>query len=880
MKLLGAISLLFFVQALSSAQSIEKKLDSLIARANYSEAIQMINSADKKSDFLLNKEAEALMGLGKIIEAESILVKIDDSDSITSAVTQNNLGYLNMIKGRSDLAQDLLEQSRDGFKRLGKENTKEGARCFSNLCFLYSSNKKLGQAEENGLQALQIRQSIFGSESEEVAASLNDLGLVYGQTDPDKGLSHYEQALAIYEKLYDKDHPKIAVASTNIGLMYFELKLYGDAIVNFETAQSIWKKTYPNGHPNEALVLLNLGRTYTMMKNTKVALEYYEDALAIFKKYYGAKHPDIATVYNLAGSIKLDQNNYQGALSDFQHALCANVPTFNDENVSINPSVKHFYNGKVLLYSLQLKAKALESQHYGKTLKLQDLKFALVTLKSCDSLIDNIRHGSTNENDKIELGSLANEVYEDGVRIAYSISELTPASKVYKEAAFYFAEKSKSAVLQESIADTQAKSFAGIPLELIEQEKDQKSTIAFLAQKLSEKPNPEEENYLRSALFNSNLEYQHFIKKLEADYPSYYNLKFSSAMPSVAEIQRVIQPTQAVVSYFIAEKSKKLFQFVVTSKTFKIISRSIPEDFDRLSKGFVNSLLHSDFRTYKDAQAVSRLVRPHVPVSIRRVIIIPSGRIGSLPLESMPYKKVRGEDFKGVTFFVDRWAMSYEFAAGLMLQKAKEKAAKKTTNLFLCAPIRFSEDQNLNDLPGTEREVDEIAKLFPSQSRIFTRTNASEAILKSKNIQDYNYLHLATHGIVDARDPAQSEIFLTNGEGEDGNLFCREIYNMNLRADLVVLSACETGLGKFSKGEGVIGLSRALTYAGAKNIIVSFWKVSDESTAELMISFYKHLIENNHQDLSDALRQAKMDIIKSGQYSSPYYWAPFFLIGK
>ncbi|MGC4022848.1 MAG: CHAT domain-containing protein [Cyclobacteriaceae bacterium] len=93
-------------------------------------------------------------------------------------------------------------------------------------------------------------------------------------------------------------------------------------------------------------------------------------------------------------------------------------------------------------------------------------------------------------------------------------------------------------------------------------------------------------------------------------------------------------------------------------------------------------------------------------------------------------------------------------------------------------------------------------------------------------------------------------------------------------------SACETGLGKFSKGEGVIGLSRALTYAGAKNIIVSFWKVSDESTSELMIDFYKHLIENKNQDFSLAIRQAKLDIIRQGKYSSPYYWSPFVLIGK
>lgn len=861
------------------AQSIEKKVDSLIVRANYAEAINVIHSQKNKSVLLLNKEAEALIGLGKIVEAEGTLAKINDDDPLSKAITQNNFGYLNMVKGRSDLAQDFLEQSRDGFKQLGKDNSREAARCFSNLCLLYSSNKKLSQAEENGMVALQIRQSIFGNESEEVAASLNDLGLVYGQTDSDKGLEHYEKALAIYEKLYAQDHPKIAVASTNIGIMYFDLKLYGDAIINFENAQTIWKKTYPDGHPNEALALLNLGRTYGMMKNTKAALEYYEKALAIFRKNYGDKHPDIAIVYNQTGSIKLDENKYEEALSDFQKALCANSPTFNEPSILKNPSIKSFYNGKLLLYSMQSKSKALESRHYGKTLKLQDLRFALNTLQSCDSLIDNIRHNSTNENDKIELGALANEVYEDGIRVAHSISELTPKSKLYREAAFYFAEKSKSAVLQESIADTQAKSFAGIPQTLIEEEKNRKSAIAFLAQRLSEKPNSEEEKFLRTSLFNANLEYQQFIKKLENDYPAYFNLKFSSSSPSVTDIQKTISPTQAVVSYFIAEKNKKLYQFIITSNKFRVITRSLPENFDRSCKGFINSLLYSDFKTYKDAQPLAKLLKPVVPSRVKSIIIIPSGRIGSLPLESMALK-ISGDDFNTVSFFVNRWSISYEFAAGLMLQKSKEKQEKKQSNIFLCAPIHFTENQNLNDLLGSEREVDAIAKLFPNQSKVFRYADATESRLKSKEIQNYNYLHLATHGIVDSTDPAQSEIFLNGSSTDDGNLYCREIYNMNISADLVVLSACETGLGKFSKGEGVIGLSRALTYAGAKNLIVSFWKVSDESTAELMINFYKHLIANDNKNFSQAIQQAKMDVINSGKYSSPYYWAPFVLIGK
>jgi CHAT domain-containing protein len=112
-------------------------------------------------------------------------------------------------------------------------------------------------------------------------------------------------------------------------------------------------------------------------------------------------------------------------------------------------------------------------------------------------------------------------------------------------------------------------------------------------------------------------------------------------------------------------------------------------------------------------------------------------------------------------------------------------------------------------------------------------------------------------------------------------LYSGEIYNLKLNADLVVLSACETGLGKIQQGEGIIGLTRALLYAGAKNIIVSLWEVADESTSDLMVNFYKNTLAGKGQlSYSEALRNAKLKMIGEGKYAHPLYWSPFILIGK
>ncbi|HLZ17662.1 MAG TPA: CHAT domain-containing protein, partial [Cyclobacteriaceae bacterium] len=364
----------------------------------------------------------------------------------------------------------------------------------------------------------------------------------------------------------------------------------------------------------------------------------------------------------------------------------------------------------------------------------------------------------------------------------------------------------------------------------------------------------------------------------EKDYPEYYNLKFRPTTASVDEVQKTLQPDQAIISYFLAEKNKRIYQFIISPKKFKTLNLSLPDQFERNCKGLTNSLLFSDFNTYRNTGSLSRLLIPSLPSSIKKLVIIPSGRLGSLPFEALALRKINGADFKDVEFMVKRWAISYEFVAGLMLHNIPSNTAKG--NIFLCAPIHFSESLNLNDLPGTETEVNTIAQLFSKTSKISIRGDANESLVKSKEVNDYNYLHFATHGIVDPVDPALSRIFLTGSDSEDGSLYCGEIYNLNLNADLVVLSACETGLGKISTGEGVIGLSRALVYAGAKNIIVSFWKVADESTAELMVDFYGKLLGQKKPSFSEVLRQAKIDMINKGKYASPYYWAPFVLIGK
>lgn len=874
------------------AQDAMTSIDSLLFDSQFEQAIKELNKAlqqtsDQSERIILeNKRAETLIRAGRFNEAEKQLESIASKPvpPALEVITQTTQGFLYLYQGRNDLALSTFLEAVAAIEEENKQNTLEGAQLLSHLGNLYLATGKYSQAEEQLVMALAIRENLVKENSELIAASYNDLGLVYSTTNPDKALDHYEKALAIYERIHGKNHAKIAIANTNIGFAYRTLEFYGDAINNFESALAIWEKIHPQSHPSKAFIFFNLGQTYLKMRDEKSAANFYERALRMYHDAYKEKHPAIATVLNAIGSLKLSSGHFDEALAYYQQALVSNASNFNDTNKARNPSLKNFYSGNTLLFSLLNKAEALEARHFGKSLKFDDLALAVRTLQVCDTLIDNLRQQITNENDKILLGSMATDVYAAGVRIASEAGQVAAKKKLWYELAFYFAEKSKSAVLLEAISDSNAKSFSGIPENLLEEEKKLKSDIAIIAQKLSLKPSASEEKYLREMLFTINRSYENFIRELETKFPAYYDLKFNIVTPSIKSLQDKLDVTTAILSYFIDEKNSRLYIFQITAKKFKVLSRDVSSEFGRSINGLRNSLKFNELQTYQAAaEKLSDLLIPaKIPSNIRALVILPTGRLSVIPFETLFYRKTGDEDgFSMLPYLLNRYSVRYEFSAALILQKSQQESSS-SSSIFLCAPVTFEKD-NLSELPGTESEVKEISRLFASRdfkNEVLTRQHADEKAVKANSLKNFSFIHFATHGIVDESHPELSRIYLhSTPGGEDGNLYAGEIYNMELNANLVTLSACQTGLGKISKGEGVIGLSRALVYAGSKNIVVSFWSVADQSTANLMKIFYSQLLEHSQAHYSDALREAKLHLIKDDKYASPYYWAPFVLIG-
>jgi len=308
----------------------------------------------------------------------------------------------------------------------------------------------------------------------------------------------------------------------------------------------------------------------------------------------------------------------------------------------------------------------------------------------------------------------------------------------------------------------------------------------------------------------------------------------------------------------------------------------------------------------------------------KRILVVADGALNYIPFEAL-VKNSDGPDYASLNYLVKTNEIVYSPSASVIAAIRQGAASTAGKAMLVVADPVFSADDPrakggsaaassgetrglglgleaaVNDvspdaaatsgglrlarLAGTRTEADEIsaiAKTGGGQADLWTDLNASEDNVKSRDVSNYRYVHVATHGLLDAERPQFTGVVLSlvGNKTNDGFLRTDEIFNLKLGSPLVMLSACETGLGKEKRGEGVIGLTRAFMYAGAPTVGVSLWSVADKSTADLMTDFYKRLLVATPQASGAAMRDAQLAMINGKKYSAPFYWAPFVLVGE
>ncbi|NOR52689.1 MAG: CHAT domain-containing protein [Candidatus Aminicenantes bacterium] len=397
--------------------------------------------------------------------------------------------------------------------------------------------------------------------------------------------------------------------------------------------------------------------------------------------------------------------------------------------------------------------------------------------------------------------------------------------------------------------------------------------------------------------------------------PAYANLLYPQPYGYEEIIEKLLNKETALLEYIIGEKYS--FAFLATSKNLFLTRLPDSKFLIKLVNNYLNFLTLKETGEFKAKRGSKRLFNllmgafsEQFEKDIKKIIIVPDGNLNYLPFETLIREggsdnQDMQEKGKNSRFLIQDYEISYIPSASSLINILERKAIKKRKkDLLVIAnpkpghPNKFvsflnnllkplSANKNKSDnfifnfphLPHAHKEAKTIAKFFDTDKKLLLLKNeAEERRFKQLNLGDFKIIHFATHGVIDNENWWRSALILLPDKNlsEDGFLQPREIYDLKLNSDLVVLSACQTGKGKLEKGEGITGLAKAFLNTGSKSVISSLWNVNDKSTAQIMKCFYQYIIEGKSK--AQALRLAKIKMINS-KYSHPFHWAAFILMG-
>jgi CHAT domain-containing protein len=374
--------------------------------------------------------------------------------------------------------------------------------------------------------------------------------------------------------------------------------------------------------------------------------------------------------------------------------------------------------------------------------------------------------------------------------------------------------------------------------------------------------------------------------EIRSNWSAYASLKYPEPL-ELTTVQGELAPREALIYYVLGPKRSCLF--VITCEGFTHYDLPPQHLVDKTVNDLLRVIESSDPRSTRqsrrlEARLFEMLMRPALPSldEVDKLWIAPDGALYFLPFETL-LESSRPD--AAPQSLLSKWFVGYVPSASAITSLPKTARFDPPGWFVAFADpvgdlIESSASERkavLPSLPGALDEAQAIARLFPQHSRLYLGPEArQDNLFDNPAVEGARYLHFASHGFI-SEEPATSAILLSPDSRGDAFLQVSEIFNLNLRADVVVLSACDTGTGERLSGEGLVGLSRAFFYAGSRSLVVSLWPVPDNSTSQLMQHFYGHLAA----DLPpvEALRQAKLNLIADGTFRNPRYWAPFILLG-
>ncbi|MBN1782435.1 CHAT domain-containing protein [bacterium] len=860
----------------------------------------------------------------------NIIKTTGDSLSLTAANAYYSLSTTSRRLGNFDKALHYCFKSLDIRTQLYGTDHKNTANTYRSIGDIYQIMGDYGNALIYLDKALSIAVRDYGPNHPFTGVVYNSMGLVH------KKMHHYDLALGCYQRAYEitaavfgEDNDQTANRMNNIGVLYLDIGDHEKGLEYLKRTLPLWLKQYGEEHSMLAILYNNMGNAYREMADYNSALECLNRSMAIWENISGGDHPGVANCHNNQALVYLKKGEYGMALWHVQKAVVCLVPDFHNEDVYVNPPIHPIQSDIYLLNALKYKAEIFYQQYLAESHGLRDVQAAFDTYRVCSDLIDKMRIGYSESSSKLSLLGDVTEIFDKAIRTSLILYNHTH-DMFYEQQALHFAEKARCSVLFESLQESRARHFSFIPDSLLDHEEHLRIELTDCdteIKKLSEKKEKADSIRmveLHDRFFFLNTRYHAFIDRLETEYPGYYRLKYKTQTPSVGDIQGVLNENAALVEYFVGDTS--LVIFALTRDKFKVVSLPVDSLFTKQVDSLVRSIKKVDATRFPEySYRMYKILIQPVETTLRntgQIIIIPHGVLCRVPFEALITRfpeKQNMVNFSDYRYLIKDMDISYHYSAALYMEHAGLKIRNKPVRhpageiAFLgFAPVFKEETANgymlesripmldlasaepavrsisvdgkhFNALNHSENEVREIVRLFERHGRKATgyfHAQASEDNFKSA-VHDCQYVHIATHGLICEDSPELSGIIFSQpenaGAGEDGILFSGETYNLDLNADLVVLSSCESGMGKLMQGEGMMALTRGFLSSGASNIVVSLWKVDDLYTSRFMTELYKRILDG--KSYSESLSLAKRILIRNPETAFPKLWSAFVLIG-
>ena len=782
---------------------------------------------------------------------------------------------------------------------------------FHNLGTAYVEIGEYEEAIDALNNAIRIRKELeFENDIERIKNEI-DIGGIYSdlagcykqKNNIDKAIAVFENSLELLND-FDKDDAYVNQIRYNCYYKLAEIFLdKGDYTLSLQYVNQALEIKNKNSVFDDCYSYLTLGKIHIAQGENKKALLNFDQAIksATNEADGFANFPQIAITYTEKGNAYLQLSSFDEALSTFQKGLQITALDFNEIDVKKNPSLDQIIQKLGTLDLITGKAKAFlgkyKSDQNQENLNLASEHYLLAT-----QIIQTIREGYNTAASKHILAGKANHVYEQAIEVCDLLYQKTNDVKHIKQA-FLFAESNKSITLLESMTKETALSLSGIPDTLLGLERSLNIKLKFAERQLGESKskkegnNQETVNRLEQERFELKESYKRLIDQIEKEYPKYYELKYAYENASVFKIQKDLLDDQtALLEYFVGEQF--IYSFLILKNDFKIkkIERSeahttqINELRNILNKSPESLTFVGDYKRFAITahnlyQSLIGKEFLDVADNVKNLIIIQDGILGSFPFDVLLTENADSENanysIDNLSYLMKRFAISYNYSSSLFFNKQKKTPPSEDKKFIAFAPSfndqlkvaeRTCSDSDLYSLKCSAEEVSKINEIFDGEKRIGPSSTKSTFL---NEVSGYSIVHLATHACVNEENEMLHRIHFA-----DDYVTPYDLYNLKLNADLVVLSACNTGTGKVVKGEGVMSLSRGFIQSGSASTLMSLWSVDDCATSDLMISFYDQLRKGDTKNI--ALQKAKINYINAASDKAkahPYYWAAFTQFG-